>query len=514
LQDKLALYAFTIIALVSFVAATAYTQTQIIFMIPSPTNNTYILPLIHCDQNLIKDNEINITVTTYRQSLATPFLQTLFPDATVQLNITSPSGITDTFFMANIGNGNYTHNYTFTNIGTYILTVDTNSSEESTVSRATIYVGKFPIYVTVLPGTEYVSNETGEVDIEVNDGNGNPITGGSATIKIWYPNKTLWVNGSAMEEHLYGIYFYNFTAPQETGEYLVYINFTSGPNNEQIMDKFHVAPWANKINEIQKFLNDTIFGNLYVEPNTITGSITQGSTEQTAISMINLGNTPINIYNITATNGITPSFSNGSVSVNKDLTLYLTFNTTELGNITGNLTVNSASKYNQTQLINVNLAVVSGGTPGPGGGGGYIFFGNGVTQNTQYFHYIDTTKKEIICDYVWNFIDKNKQFPSDSQSAIVVYTPIDILDLRQTIAKEENINVIYDELKQYVDYPQEECPRLERAAVATESLWPKVLLGGGIVIIIGILIASNIFQNKRSKPQTKQKTNGRVGYYQ
>lgn len=229
--------------------------------------NYYLIPLIITEQNLVKASNNSISVNITKVSTLDTTDRTNYLNATVTGNITTPSGSIDTnLAFTNNNNGTYNYTYSFDNIGTYQLNIKVQGAPTDSVgyslARAYIYVGKFPIYLSIVSETEYQESEEGEVSIQVEDSDGNPITGGSANLTIYYPNKTMFLNNQSMTELGLGIYYYNFTVPSVTGVYITYVNFTSGSNSDWDSKTFHVAPWTQNITSIASLtseINETVY---------------------------------------------------------------------------------------------------------------------------------------------------------------------------------------------------------------------------------------------------------------
>jgi len=233
-----------------------YIKGGIIYIIPG--KNWYLIPKILTAQNLEKSGFYNITVTVWQNEVDYPFgsgYETLYSGATINGTVITPSGSSEGITFDNHGNGNYTCNYTFSNIGTYRIDVLGQSSTHGySKSRAYIYVGKFPITTKIISGTEYQSGEEGQVIAYVEDADGNPITGATGVVTIRYPNTTVWLNAVSMAEIGNGLYYYNFTTPAITGMYTAFVNITSGVNSDTEGKAFHIAPWANLITKMEDYI--------------------------------------------------------------------------------------------------------------------------------------------------------------------------------------------------------------------------------------------------------------------
>lgn len=238
----LAIMMFLLLA--GVVAAGVATTTFIYFIMWG--TDYYLIPKINTQQNLIRTEQSPILVDVLRQSISDPTSNYLFWSASVTANMTTPAGTFDYFTFSNLANGSYFYNYSFNQMGTYILNIKAEHSQSGySLARAYIYVGKFPVNIKIL-GTEYQFGQSGTVWVFAEDGNGNPINGGSGTIKI-VRNDTVWNESTIIEATTAaGAYYYNFDVPNEELNFLVCVNFTAGSNSDyECSETFHVSATAD-----------------------------------------------------------------------------------------------------------------------------------------------------------------------------------------------------------------------------------------------------------------------------
>lgn len=293
--------------------------TKILITISGEEN--YLIPFVYVDQNGVKGEDKMITVQVYKQSITWLDKISLYKFSNTTANITKPNNAVDEFVFTNNDNGNYTYNYTFDLIGTYRMYVTVSNSTDGvgySKSVSYIYIGKFPINAKIVGGTEYSSGETGEIDVYVEDDDGNPILGGEGNVTIYYPNKTEFVTDGNLTEIANGMYYYDFTVPDVEGVYTTFMNFTQGTNYDSDSKTFHVSPASNIVkNESQEYELE-VSGGLYnpgesiqliatliqngvaVEGNTVNVTVYYpGGTEYFSGNMTDMGS-GIYIYNLSA----------------------------------------------------------------------------------------------------------------------------------------------------------------------------------------------------------------------
>lgn len=155
----------------------------------------YFIIYLTSEQNLVKTQNSTIYIEIWTQHIDLSYDMHLNWSAEIMSNITAPSGSLAHLNFTNHNNGTYSVNYTFDEIGTYKLRV---RAENETIGYAEaqiyIYVGKFPIYIEIVGGTEYKPDEPGIIFVYTEDDDGNPITGGLGNITINYPNGSLYVD--------------------------------------------------------------------------------------------------------------------------------------------------------------------------------------------------------------------------------------------------------------------------------------------------------------------------------
>jgi hypothetical protein len=93
-------------------------------------------------------------------------------------------------------------------------------------------------------GTEYNVGEDGQVIVEVRDRNGNQVQS-NCTIKIWYPDKSLFLTDVGVLSSA-GNSYINFTAPNVSGIYEYQANCTAFGRYAVISKSFHVSPFQNE----------------------------------------------------------------------------------------------------------------------------------------------------------------------------------------------------------------------------------------------------------------------------
>ncbi len=136
--------------------------------------------------------------------------------------------------------------------GSFMINVTVNSlfPQKASVS---INVTHKPVNPTIsVYGTEYRSGETATIYAQIKDEDGTPINLADCSISIYFPNRTVW---KEYEPLIYlpgsfGLYYYNFIAPNVEGVYSVSVN-CSNPTVYG-SSTFHVAPWASEITEIKE----------------------------------------------------------------------------------------------------------------------------------------------------------------------------------------------------------------------------------------------------------------------
>jgi len=117
-----------------------------------------------------------------------------------------------------------------------------------------------PGYMNVY-GTEYEAGESGVIYAQVFYGNGTPANSASCNVTIYSPTSTLvsnepmtYISGSN------GIYYYTFTAPSDTGVFVVDVK-CSNPLAYGSAE-FHVSTWSEKISSILSKIDNEIIPKL------------------------------------------------------------------------------------------------------------------------------------------------------------------------------------------------------------------------------------------------------------
>lgn len=85
-------------------------------------------------------------------------------------------------------------------------------------------------------GTEYILNDPARVFVRLLDGNSRPISGASCNTTIYYPNNTKFKSDQLLTLLEKGIYYYDFTVPNTTGNYITIFDclFPSLPFTQNI----------------------------------------------------------------------------------------------------------------------------------------------------------------------------------------------------------------------------------------------------------------------------------------
>lgn len=199
-------------------------------------------------------------------------------------------------------------------------------------------------------GTEYSSGEEGIASVQflrTVAGNPKPINDGECSVKIFYPNSSVFIDNST-NNSIYlpdsnAIYRTNFTVPNTTGIYNLDFFCSKKGIKTYISGSFHVSEWANSILKINRSLpkiNKSIWDKLYKiqdELNNIT--LTIYSVNESIIFEIKKANETImnKLYLI----------QDEIASVNETLIYYLM----NITNITANITIA------QEELLDILVAL-------------------------------------------------------------------------------------------------------------------------------------------------------------
>lgn len=114
---------------------------------------------------------------------------------------------------------------------------------------------------TFVGGTEYTSNETGEVATQLLtliSGNPSPVNTASCNVTIYYPNGTAYIS-DANAHYLPGtdgIYFYNFTIPSTQGVYESQFYCLNGAKDYYSSGTFHVSAMGASITSIESLVTE------------------------------------------------------------------------------------------------------------------------------------------------------------------------------------------------------------------------------------------------------------------
>lgn len=115
----------------------------------------------------------------------------------------------------------------------------------------------------MVSGTEYISNEEGQVIIRLQDDQ-KPIRNADCIVSVLYPNKTFFFEDKQMKEtSIPGNYYYNFTTPSQTGVYEEIISCNIDNSKVYISSTFHVSTGLNMIAELmdkqEKHYNELMY---------------------------------------------------------------------------------------------------------------------------------------------------------------------------------------------------------------------------------------------------------------
>ncbi len=133
----------------------------------------------------------------------------------------------------------------------------------------------------MVSGTEYISNEQGQVIVRLQDSTGSSITDASCIVSLLYPDKSYFFVDRAMSPTTVpGNYYVSFITPEKEGVYEEYINCTVIRNGNQkvlqISSSFHVSTGLNLIVEVsrsQREQYDALVQRLNDLDNNLTGRI-------------------------------------------------------------------------------------------------------------------------------------------------------------------------------------------------------------------------------------------------
>jgi hypothetical protein len=109
----------------------------------------------------------------------------------------------------------------------------------------------------MVSGTEYISNEQGQVIVRLQDSTGTSITDASCVVSLLYPDKSyFFVDREMNPTSVPGNYYISFITPEKEGIYEEYIKCivirNGNPNTLQISSSFHVSTGLNLIVEVSR----------------------------------------------------------------------------------------------------------------------------------------------------------------------------------------------------------------------------------------------------------------------
>jgi len=114
------------------------------------------------------------------------------------------------------------------------------------------YYSKEDYSINFVSGTEYISDEAGQVIVRVSDSLGRPIDQMNCTATILYPNKTYFMyQGEMIPSSVSGNYYKSFVTPYTVGVYeeTVFCNKLGG-RDYIISSSFHVSLALNIVQQI------------------------------------------------------------------------------------------------------------------------------------------------------------------------------------------------------------------------------------------------------------------------
>lgn len=102
--------------------------------------------------------------------------------------------------------------------------------------------------------TEYKSDEEGQVIVRITNPSGQLLSA-DCKVKIFYPDKSVFLDWTNMTLETNGNHYHNFTTPTQVGIYEDHVNCTVGANSRIQSSSFHVSPALNTIIGIEEDLN-------------------------------------------------------------------------------------------------------------------------------------------------------------------------------------------------------------------------------------------------------------------
>jgi len=215
----------------------------------------YHIPYVYNEENLVKQENSTIIIRLWRQNTVNLSDREPEPDAIVYGNLTSPDGTVYDVNFTSLGDGNYSLSFKFNKIGLWKLFIRAEKNYSYTETISWIWVGRLPLSTDIISSTEYSSGEEGSIMVLVKDADGNLVPDASCAVRIYYPNRTLFEEGS-MNYMDNGIYYYNFTTPNVFGIYSVFVNCTRSNFSSYDASTFHVSAWASNITDLKTLVQN------------------------------------------------------------------------------------------------------------------------------------------------------------------------------------------------------------------------------------------------------------------
>jgi len=111
--------------------------------------------------------------------------------------------------------------------------------------------------IKMVSGTEYISNEEGQIIVRLQDSQNNPINDASCLVSLLYPDKSYFFIDTPMQRTTVpGNYYHSFLTPATNGIYEESINCTLIRNNAPVVlhvsSSFHVSAGLNLIVEVSR----------------------------------------------------------------------------------------------------------------------------------------------------------------------------------------------------------------------------------------------------------------------
>ncbi len=109
----------------------------------------------------------------------------------------------------------------------------------------------------MVSGTEYISNEQGQIIVRLQDSKGISITDANCIVSLLYPDKSFFfVDREMISTTVPGNYYVSFITPENEGIYEEYIRCTvirnGTPRLLQVSSSFHVSTGLNLIVEVSR----------------------------------------------------------------------------------------------------------------------------------------------------------------------------------------------------------------------------------------------------------------------